>query len=169
MKRLATLVIAALGFAAPLLAQTSVANVPPPVSLSGPRMGVTFINDEAKANLAAHDVIVSNALSQFGWQFEKRFYTNPNGLHALNEWVVLFGGLDQGVMLPSLNWLAGLRTREGAEFGIGPNFTPLGVGLVVAAGTTFKAGSMNVPVNVAIVPSKTGVRYSVMTGFNFRR
>ena len=58
---------------------------------------------------------------------------------AVNEWVVLLGGLEQGHVLPSLNWLVGLRTREGAEFGIGPNVTPAGVALVFAAGVTIRA------------------------------
>ena len=82
---------------------------------------------------------------------------------------VLVGGLEQGVALPSVNWLVGLRTKEGAEFGIGPNITPLGVGLVVAAGTTFRAGILNIPVNFAMVPSKSGIRVSILTGFNTKR
>jgi hypothetical protein len=28
---------------------------------------------------------------------------------------------------------------------------------------------MNIPMNVAVVPSKDGVRVSMLTGFNFRR
>ena len=88
---------------------------------------------------------------------------------AVNEWVVLLGGLDQGVALPSVSWLVGLRTREGAEFGIGPNITPAGVALALAAGVTFRAGNLNVPMNVAVVPSKAGTRISVLTGFNMRR
>ncbi|HEY6507124.1 MAG TPA: hypothetical protein VIY56_03875, partial [Vicinamibacterales bacterium] len=78
-------------------------------------------------------------------------------------------GMEQGVVLPSLSWLVGLRTREGAEFGIGPNITPVGVSLVLAAGVTMRAGSLNVPLNVAVVPSKAGTRVSVLSGFNMRR
>ena len=84
-------------------------------------------------------------------------------------WVFLAGGLEQGVVLPSLSWLVGLRTREGAEFGIGPNVTPAGVSLVLAAGVTMRTGTFNVPVNVAVVPSRVGTRVSVLTGFNMRR
>ena len=87
----------------------------------------------------------------------------------LNEWVFLLGGLDQGVAIPSMNWLVGLRTREGAEFGIGPNVTPAGVALAVAAGVTFRAGVINVPMTIAAVPSKYGTRISVLTGFVLRR
>jgi hypothetical protein len=148
--------------------QTISARVYGPVSLSGPRFGVTFLGDGIVEKLAEHDIEVGQAVTQFGWQFEKRFYAGASGLTALNEWVVLIGGLDQGTALPSVTWLAGLRTREGAEFGIGPNITPLGFGLAVAAGTTFRAGVLNIPVNIAVVPSKSGMRVSFLTGFNTR-
>jgi hypothetical protein len=88
---------------------------------------------------------------------------------VLNEWVLLAGGLDQGVLLPSLNWLVGLRTRDGAEFGIGPNITPVGVALAIAAGVTFRAGVLNIPMNFAVVPSKAGLRVSMLTGFTLRK
>ena len=82
---------------------------------------------------------------------------------------MLFGGLEQGVVLPSLSWLAGMRTRSGTEFGVGPNLTPVGVALVIAAGMTLRAGALNIPFNVAVVPSKSGTRVSVLTGFNRRK
>ena len=88
---------------------------------------------------------------------------------ALMEWVPLLSGLEQGVALPSLNWLVGVRTASGAEFGIGPNITPVGTGLVVAAGMTVRYGALNVPLNFAVASSKSGVRISIMTGFNIRR
>jgi hypothetical protein len=34
---------------------------------------------------------------------------------------------------------------------------------------TFRAGALNVPVNLAVVPSKSGVRVSLLAGFNTRR
>jgi hypothetical protein len=150
-------------------AQTAMPRLTAPVSLSGPRFGVTFLNQATLDTLAEHEVEVGPMITQFGWQFEKRAYGASEGLSVLNEWIFLLGGLDQGVALPSVTWMVGLRTKEGAEVGIGPNLTPLGFGLALAAGTTFRAGALNVPVNVAIVPSKAGVRVSVLTGFNTRR
>ena len=79
------------------------------------------------------------------------------------------GGLEESVVLPSLSWLVGVRMRDGAEFGIGPNITPAGTALVLATGVTFRAGALNVPVNVAVVPSKSGTRVSVLSGFSLRR
>ena len=84
-------------------------------------------------------------VSQFGWQFEKQFFSTQHGPTAVTECVLLLGGLEQGVALPSLSWLVGIRTTKGAEFGVGPNITPVGVALAVAAGVTFRAGVLNVP------------------------
>jgi hypothetical protein len=111
---------------------------------------------------------VGHTISQFGWQFEREFYSKQDGPTVLNEWVFLLGGLDQGVAIPSMNWLVGLRTKEGAEFGVGPNVTPAGVALAVAAGVTFRAGVINVPMTIAAVPSKYGTRISILTGFVLR-
>jgi hypothetical protein len=147
-------------------------DAPPPartLDLSGPRFGMTMLSDGVVKALADRDITVNSTISQFGWQFEKQFYTKSSGVTALNEWVVLVGGLDQGVALPSVSWLVGLRTKEGAEFGIGPNVTPAGAALVVAAGVTFKAGVLNVPMNFAVVPTRSGTRVSILTGFTMRR
>jgi len=155
----------------PAAAQTV---IPPPpvvktVSLSGPRFGVTSLSDGVVAKLRERSIDVRPMISQFGWQFEREFYAKTSGVAAVNEWVVLLGGLDQGVALPSVSWLVGVRTREGTEFGIGPNVTPAGVALALAAGVTLRAGIMNVPMNIAVVPSKAGTRVSFLTGFNMRR
>ena len=107
-------------------------------------------------------------ISQYGWQFEKQFFSKAGGVAAVNEFVVLLGGLEQGHALPSLSWMVGLRSPTGLEFGIGPNITPVGVALAVAGGVTFRSGALNVPVTFAVVPSRDGTRVSMLTGFNFR-
>ncbi len=145
----------------------------PPIAhtadLSGPRIGFTSLSDGVVQKLAESELHVRPVITQFGWQFEKVFYTRNSGISVVNEWVVLLGGLEQGVALPSLSWIVGMRTREGAEFGVGPNITPLGVALAVAGGVTFRAGAVNVPLNFAVVPSRAGVRVSMLAGFNLRR
>lgn len=140
------------------------------VSLAGPRFGVTMLNDQMLDRLHDRGVdLTSTTMSQFGWQFERAMYSKQDGPTVLNEWVALLGGLDQGVAIPSISWMVGMRTKEGAEFGIGPNITPGGVALALAAGVTFRAGVVNVPMNFAIVPSRYGARVSVLTGFVLRR
>ncbi|MEQ1909816.1 MAG: hypothetical protein ABMA15_13390 [Vicinamibacterales bacterium] len=177
MKRL-LVTLALLSVSAPLFAQTGpravdFQQIPPvakTVSLAGPRFGITLLTDQMVGKLKTDaGISVRNAVSQFGWQFERQFYTKDDGPTVLNEWVLLAGGLDQGVFLPSLNWLVGVRTHEGAEFGIGPNISASGVGLVLAAGMTMRAGVLNMPMNFAVVPSKLGPRVSVLTGFTLRK
>lgn len=170
--RIAMLVVSLMSIVVTSARAQSVIEPPPfakTVNLSGPRFGMTALGPGVVEELKKRSITVGSNVSQFGWQFEKEFYAKGSGLAAVNEWVVLVGGLEQGVVLPSVSWLVGLRTREGAEFGIGPNITPVGVSLVLAAGVTMRAGTMNVPLNVAVVPSKVGTRVSVMSGFNMRR
>jgi hypothetical protein len=156
--------------AAPAVAQTP--QLPPyakTADLSGPRFGLTLLAESVVEKLAERSIQVGPHISQFGWQFEKQFYAREGGVTMVTEWVTLVGGLEQNVVLPSLSWLVGVRTRDGAEFGMGPNITPAGTALVLAAGMTFRTGAMNVPVNVAVVPSKSGTRVSVISGFSLRR
>ena len=170
----AVTVAAVFGFAPRADAQNpdAPAHVPPRtdnVSLSGPRFGATWLSDGIVSYLGENELEVSTMITQFGWQFEKQFYAGPGGPTAVTEWVLLVGGLDQGVFLPSLSWLVGLRTSSGAEIGVGPNITAAGAALAMAAGVTTRLGAMNVPINIAVVPSKRGTRVSVLTGFSMRR
>ena len=170
--RAAVLTMFLLGVAVPAAAQTeNVVNPPPPVrsvNLSGPRFGFTSLSQGIVDKLAERDIVVRPGITQFGWQFEKQFYGKTGGIAAVNEFVFLLGGLEQGETLPSASWMVGLRSPTGLEFGIGPNITPAGVALAVAAGVTFRSGSLNVPVTFAVVPSQAGMRVSMLTGFNFR-
>ena len=126
-----------LAAAAPARGQNRPPAVTDIVNMGGPRLGLTILNQESLDRLREDTGIsLRPVVSQFGWQFERRLYTNGDGITMLTEWVPLISGLDQGVALPSLNWLVGLRTSSGTEFAVGPNITALGVGLVVAGGVT---------------------------------
>ena len=160
-----------IGLSRPAMSQPATSQLPPvakTASLSGPRFGLTLLADGVVKKLAERDITVSPHISQFGWQFEKQFYTRDSGVTMVTEWVALVGGLEQSVVLPSLSWIVGARTRDGAEFGIGPNITPAGTALVLATGMTFRTGAFNIPVNVAVVPSKSGSRVSILSGFSLR-
>ena len=161
--------VLSLAAAAPAVCQT----IPPPaheVDLSGPRFGITSLStgivDKLKTD---RGWALAPVVTQFGWQFEKQFYGKKGGPTAVTEAIVLFGGLEQGVVIPSLSWLVGVRASDGTEIGVGPNVTPAGVALALAAGKTFRAGVLNIPVNVAVVPSRLGMRVSLLTGFSLRR
>jgi hypothetical protein len=103
--------------------------------------------------LKNEDVDIAPMVTQFGWQFEKQFNPNQSGPTLVTEWVLLAGGVEQGVFLPSVSWLVGVRTKSGMEFGIGPNLSVAGSALVASAGMTLQAGGLNIPVNIAVVPS----------------
>ena len=169
-------------------AQQSAGALDRQIELSGPRVGVTFLSAGIVDKLDDRGFEVGSLVTQFGWQFERRFHTSENGPTFVTEWVLLVGGTEQGVFFPSASWLVGIRTRKGVEFAVGPNLTPAGVALAAAAGITFRAGGMNIPVNLAVVPSKvssvsyagppsfrtrettrSGVRVSLLFGFNMRR
>jgi hypothetical protein len=152
----------------PAMSQTSLPPIAKTADLSGPRFGLTLLSDGVVKKLEEREIKVGPSISQFGWQFEKQFYTKDSPVTMVTEWVALVGGLEQSVVLPSLSWMVGARTRDGAEFGIGPNITPAGTALVLATGMTFRAGALNIPVNVAVVPSKSGTRVTLLSGFSLR-
>jgi hypothetical protein len=140
------------------------------INRSGPRFGVTWMSGSIVDSLQSrYDIDVAPVITQFGWQFERQFASLENGPVALNEFIVLIGGLDQGAFLPSLTWLVGIRTPGNFEIGVGPNVTPAGVAIALSSGYTFRVGALAVPINMAIVPSRYGVRSSILTGFNLYR
>lgn len=159
-----------LGASSVALAQDLPRGVTNVVDMTGPRVGLTVLPEKTiNRLLEERNIEVQSVVTQLGWQFERRLYTNGDGITVLTEWVPLVSGLDQGVAIPSFNWLVGLRTAEGTEFGFGPNVTPLGVGLVGAFGVTVKSGALHIPFNVAVATSRSGARVSLMTGFNIRK
>lgn len=140
------------------------------IARSGPRFGVTWLSPATVDTIyARYDIDVLPVITQFGWQFEKQWTSFDQGPVALNEFVLLLGGLDQGVVIPSLTWLVGIRTPGSFELGVGPNATAAGVALAISTGYTFRAGMLNVPLNMALVPSRYGMRASILTGFNIYR
>jgi hypothetical protein len=167
---LGALLLGATALPAVALAQTD-NRVPTPVKrikLSGPRFGITYLGGSIVDSLAAYDVDVSPVITQFGWQFERMLFAGNDGLSAVTEWVLLVGGLEQSAFIPSVSWLVGVRGPSGAEFGVGPNVSPAGSALAIAAGVTTRAGAFNLPVNIAVVPGKIGTRVSVLVGFTTR-
>ena len=41
--------------------------------------------------------------------------------------------------------------------------------MTLAGGITVRTGNLNIPLNIAAVPSKNGLRVSMLAGFNTRR
>lgn len=140
-----------------------------PIRLAGPRLGFTVLSNRVVNKARAEGTDLNPFLTQFGWQFESRLFRLPNGMSGLVELVPLVGGLEQGLFLPSVSGLLGVRGAKGFEFGLGPNVTPLGASIVLAMGTSIQSNGVNFPINLAVVPGKEGVRASLLFGFNARR
>ena len=136
--------------------------------LAGPRVGVTMITSGSLASIIRGDVPFFSddvskewtgstgkygaAISQYGWQWESRF-ADGGDITGVVEWIALVGGMEKGMFLPSASSMVGLRTAKGIEFAVGPNLSLGGIAMVFGAGYNFKFGKLNVPVNIAYVPS----------------
>ena len=134
-------------------------------SLGGPRLGATLITGKMKDKLK-NDYNVFPVITQFGWQFEWRFFSIDDGPTGVVECVPLIGGVEQGKFLPSISALVGIRSAKGFEFGLGPNASVSGVGIVFATGVTIQKGKLNWPINFAVAPSSSGVKFTLLVGFN---
>ena len=77
----------------PALAQTTLPPVAKTADLSGPRFGLTLLADGVVKKLEERNIKVGPHISQFGWQFEKLFYTRDSGVTMVTEWIGLVGGL----------------------------------------------------------------------------
>lgn len=175
-----------------LVAGTASAQTPDPVRavdgprrLSGPRVGFTVLNDRAIDQIndafgreecdydatgtyrcTSADVVGAVPLvTQFGWQWERRLFQLSTGTTGVSELVMLVGGAERGVLIPSATFLVGVRTPGGLEVGVGPNIAGTSVGYAVAVGHTQDFGEVAVPVNVAVVLGPDGPRGSLLLGF----
>ena len=123
----------------------------------GPRIGITYLQP-GESTEKMNDIFDRNInplITQFGWQFETRFFTLENGASGLVELIPMFGGLEQGLFIPSITGLVGYRSAKGYEIGIGPTLSLGGSGVLIAAGTSIKSGKVVFPINIAFIPSVT--------------
>jgi hypothetical protein len=136
--------------------------------LAGPRVGFTIITSGSLASIVRGDVPFFSdevrkewtgstgkygaAISQYGWQWESRF-ADGGDITGIVEWIALVGGMEKGMFLPSVSSMVGVRTSSGIEFALGPNLSLGGIAMVFGAGYNFKFGKLNLPVNIAYVPS----------------
>jgi len=163
--------------------------------LAGPRLGLTFIGPGPVADFlhdgfdfdddrdGKHGSTGSAFTTQYGWQWESRFADGGGDVVGIVEWIVLVAGMEQGMFLPSATSVIGARTSKGLEFGVGPNLSLSGIGMVFGVGYNFKSGNLNLPVNLAFMPGRnltgtsngeeydynSGARISIMIGFNMSK
>ncbi len=136
--------------------------------LAGPRVGLTMVQAGSLASILRKDVDFFSdevreewtgstgkygaVMSQYGWQWESRF-ADGGDVTGIVEWIALVGGMEKGMFLPSVSSMVGVRTAKGIEFAVGPNLSIGGIAMVIGAGYNFKFGKLNLPVNIAYVPS----------------
>ena len=148
----------------------------PKSDFSGPRLGFTYLNDEAVETInkgADGEDRVGNVITQFGWHFERRFFINTDkkGMAFTVEAIPLIGGVDQNRFLASITGLMGIRTENGMTFGIGPrldlndNDDETRTSLAYMGGVNFKYGNVTIPLNIQIDSSRRGTSISLLTGF----
>lgn len=93
----------------------------------GPRMGLTYFTGEAATLIGKPrkdgGFNAMPLMFQFGYQFEKQ-YLNQGNFQALFEVVPMITGLDQGLFIPSLTLMNGMRNNQnGWEFAFGPSIS----------------------------------------------
>jgi len=142
--------------------------------LAGPKVGITIVSSGSLASILRKDVSMFSdevreewtgstgkygaVMSQYGWQWESRF-SDAGNITGIVEWIALVGGMEKGMFLPSVSSMVGVRTSKGIEFAVGPNLSLGGIAMVFGAGYNFKFGELNVPVNIAYVPSMDKTYY----------
>jgi hypothetical protein len=168
-RTIGTALLAVVLGAAPLVAQGDDAEVVlQQRSMSGPRMGVTFVSGARGREVMAEHSLTS-PMSQFGWHFEQITRPRGGGPMFVVEEVLLFGAVEQGTIVPAGTLLLGIRFPNGFEFGMGPNATPVGTALAIGVGYRLQYGGVAVPFNVALVTSPGALRISVLTGYALRQ
>jgi hypothetical protein len=129
--------------------------------LSGPRIGATFLPD-------------GDATAQFGWHFESQVSPSSRGPWFIVERVFLIGGTERNAFVPTGTLIFGMRLPSSVEFGLGPSVTVggergLNTGIVLAAGQSFRAGGIRIPVNLACAMERGGeLRWTLVTGWAIR-
>lgn len=93
----------------------------------GPRMGLTVAEGDLARRLGESrhtgGFEAQPVMFQFGYQFEKQ-YLNEGNFQALFEFIPMITGLDQGLFIPSVTFMNGLRNnKNGWEFAFGPSFS----------------------------------------------
>lgn len=148
---------------------------------NGPRVGFMHLS-QGSVSRGLESIGLKPNFTMLGWQFESRFFHNPNGSHLMFEFVPMVAGIEQGMFLPSASLLLGYRNSSGFEFGLGPNLSPSGPAMVFSVGKSFESHGMVYPVNLVYVPGYNlqeanefvpagfiGNRISLIFGFNTRK
>ena len=124
--------------------------------MRGFRVGVMFLPGASEG--------VDRSQRVFGLQGEHSVMMYSRDVQLVIEWIGLVGR-----QTGSLNGLFGIRTPGGVGYGLGVTATPAGVGLIGTFGKTFRRGDINLPLTIAVAPSRRSTSITLMTGMSIRR
>ena len=135
----------------------------------GMRFGYAYVNNGAESRYLAN----SNMFT-IGFETQQAM-KGGDWLDLLFIQNVNIGGLEQSVILPSVNALVGFEINQRLQLGVGANATlsdPSGednyLHLVTAAGWTQPAGYFSVPIHFVYIPDVNGYwRVAATTGVNW--
>lgn len=151
----------------------------------GPRIGVTYVasdpeefNEQLQKMYPNDDRKYIPFFTQFGINLEQRVRLGSTKSHFAIQEILVVGGIDQGIFIPSFSFLIGFRSHTGFEFGLGPNFIlkwaqdelELATSVLYAIGWTFSFHTAYIPINLAVIPTPADghPRFSLVSGFNFK-
>ena len=105
----------------------------------GPRLGASYVFTDSVAYTEAVNEIYPEGeyypfMTLFGISLEQRVLLGMTSSHFAFQEVIMVGGLEQSIALPSASFLIGYRDLSGFEVGAGPTISFSGLGVIVAAG-----------------------------------
>jgi len=139
-------------------------------SMSGPRMGFTYIPGDSPMYQKAKADEMGRLVSQFGWHFEwtiaPEYFEGPE---FVVEYIPLISGVEYNKFIPSMTLAFGIRFPFGFEFGMGPNMQitsdNVTTSLVIAVGQSIDFGGIRIPLNLAYVKNPKGDRVTFLFGY----
>lgn len=142
------------------------------VSLSGPRVGVSFLQGKSFKSLQERVEGAYPFVTTLGWQFEHAWLSGDDGTAGLVEIVPTVSGFNQSLFIPGVNALFGVRSGSGLEFAVGGQVAVVGgqemfsAGALFAAGVTVHTKSLNFPIDLIWVSSQQSNRIGIVVGFS---
>jgi hypothetical protein len=155
-----------------------------PVLQFGPRLGATGIitnpdtfNSTIQALFPVSSRYYFPAFSEMGVEALQLVPLGEGASALCFRQMFLLGGLDQSIVIPTLNVILAYQTSFGFELGVGPFFTltsskgsvALAASVVYEVGYTFQMKGFSLPVNLLMVPlpGYANPRLTLATGFDF--
>ena len=129
---------------------------------SGVRVGYAYVNGAEAHGFSPHMFVMGLELNQV--------YGQPGPMNFLVIGNIMTLGLNQAILIPSVNGIVGVELGGKLQAGVGIN---LSVGeyplhMIAAAGSNFEVGEFTVPLHFSVVPDPDGnVRVAATTGVNF--